>query len=262
MNEHAQRTIPMTLVHWPDTVELCGYCHAQMMTPELVERFVQEVESIIKEPLRHAVRDIFPEPLEGSLRKELERGWNSPKRLATLCNAATRRNHIRIATGRFVGPFADNHAADWARFSLRVAADAPVAPQLAGLLRPFAWLAGAFFMRADSPAWTGSWAKAKGLPALQDTRLRIPSGYGWAITERLGWLNWLGPHAAKALGFDAPAEAAGVALIERNEDGSAVVQLTRAPLDFRDAAYARQYLALQERLAPQRFVPGSFAKKA
>lgn len=258
----AARVIPITLMHWPDTVELCGYCHADMMTPELVERFVQEAEFVIKEPIRHVVREVFPEPLVGSLRKEIERGWGSHKRQITLANAANRRNHIRIAAGRFVGPFADNYTEDWARFSLRMPCTAPDAPVLAGKLREFAWLSGAFFVRADSPAWTLSWAKAKGLPPLQDTRLCIPSGYGWSISERMGWLTWLGAHATAELGFDAPAAEMGVAQIERNEDGSSVVQLTRTPMDFRDTAYLKQYLALQEKLSPHRYIPTGTAGRA
>ncbi|MBS0194979.1 MAG: hypothetical protein JSR34_12145 [Proteobacteria bacterium] len=256
------RVIPITPMHWPDTVELCGYCHAELMTAELVERFVQEAEFVIKEPIRHAVREVFPEPLEGSIRKEVERGWNSHKRVATLANAGSRRNHIRIATGRFVGPYSDNYAPDWARFSLRMAADAPAAPVLVGKLREFAWLAQAFFARADSVPWARSWASASGLPALQDTRLCIPSGYGWSISERLGWLNVFGAHATAALGFDANAADAGVAVIERNEDGSSVVQLTRAPMDFRDTAYLKQYLALQEKLSAHRYAPAGGAGRA
>ena len=46
-----------------------------------------------------------------------------------------------------------------------------------------------------------------------------------------------------------------VAVIERNEDGSCVVQLTRTPMDFRDAAYRQQYLALLEKMAPHRYLP-------
>lgn len=252
-----ERVIPITLMNWPDAVELCGYCHADMMTPELIERFVEEVEFFIKEPVRHSVREVFPEPISGSLRKEIERGWASHKRTATLANAANHRNHIRISAGRFVGPFADNYTEDWARFSLRMACDAPAAPVLAGKLREFAWLSGAFFVRSDSPAWVNSRARANDLPPLQDTRICIPSGYGWAISERMGWLNWFGPLATTVLGFDGEPEAAGVAMIERNEDGSSVVQITRMPMDFRDAAYRRQYLALLAKMAPHRFVPSS-----
>lgn len=250
-----ERVIPITLMNWPDTVELCGYCHADLMTPELIERFVQEVEFFLKEPLRHTVREVFPEPLTLSLRKEIERGWASPKRSVTLANAGNHRNHIRIAAGRFIGPFADNYTEDWARFSLRMAADAPAAPVLVGKLREFAWLSAAFFVRADSPAWVSSRARANGLPPLQDTRICIPSGYGWSISERMGWLNWFGAHATTVLGFDRAPEDAGVAVIERNEDGSCVVQLTRTPMDFRDAAYRQQYLALLEKMAPHRYLP-------
>jgi len=248
------RVLPVTLVHWPDTVELCGYCIADRMTPELVENLVVEAEFVLKEPIRHAIRDSFPEPLGMSIRKEVERAWSSPKSMVVLANAASRRNHVRISAGRFLGPFAGSHGADWARFSMRIRSGAPAAPVLIGKLREYGWLSGAFFVRADSPEWSASWERASGLPLLQDTRLRIPSEHGWSITERMGWLNWFGPRAAAALGFTAPAEEMGVAVIERNKDGSCVVQLTKAPMDFRDAAYRDLYVALLERLAPHRYV--------
>ncbi len=252
-----ERVIPITLMHWPDTVELCGYCHAEMMTAELIERFVEEAEAFIKEPIRHSVHDVFPAPFRTSIRKEVEAAWKSHKRQVTLTNAASSRNHIRISAGRFVGPFADNYAEDWARFSLRMPCDAPAAPVLAGKLPEFAWLSGAFYVRSDSPLWVPSRARATGLPPLQDTRIRIPSGYGWSISERMGWLSWFGPHATKVLGFDRTAQDTGVASIERNEDGSCMVQMTRTPMDFRDAAYRQQYLALLGRMAAHRFVPAA-----
>ena len=248
------RVMPVTLVHWPDTVELCGYCTADRMTPELVEGLVVEAEFVIKEPIRHVIRVLLPEPLNTSIRKEVDRAWKSPKSMAVLSNASARRNHVRISAGRFVGPFAGAHGADWARFSMRIRSGAPAAPVLIGKLREFGWLSGAFFVRADSPQWSASWERATGLPSLQDTRLRIPSEAGWSITERLGWLNWFGPRAAAALGFAAPAEEMGVAVIERNKDGSSVVLLTKAPMDFRDVAYRDSYVALLERLAPHRYL--------
>lgn len=248
------RIMPVTLVHWPDTIEMCGYCSAEKMTAELVERFVVEVEFVLKEPVRHAVRNLTPEPLRTTVRKEVERAWNSPKRIVVLSNSFARRNHVKITAGRFVGPFAGGQGADWARFTMRMRAGAPAAPILIEKLREFAWLSGAFFVRADSQAWSASWERVTDMPALQDTRVRIPSEAGWSVTERFGWLNWFGPRATKALGFEATAEAAGVAVIERNEDGSSVVQLTRTPMDFRDGEYRRQYRALLERLAPLRYL--------
>ncbi|HEY2345357.1 MAG TPA: hypothetical protein VGH80_05660 [Xanthomonadaceae bacterium] len=248
------RVIPVTLVHWPDTIELCGYCTADRMTPELIEQLVLEVEFVLKEPVRLAIRDTSPEPLKTTIRKEAARAWSSPKPIVVVCNAFSRRNHVRITAGRFIGPFAGGQGADWARFSMRIHAGAPAAPVLIQKLREFAWFSGAFFIRADSPEWSASWARATDMPALQDTRLRIPSGAGWSITERFGWLNWFGPRATRVLGFGATAEEGGVAMIEHNDDGSSVVQLTRTPFDFRDAEYRRQFRALLERLGPHRHI--------
>lgn len=253
MGPMESRVFPMTFVRWPDAIELRGYCTSAKMTPALVESIVRATEDAIGEPIRHSTRNTFPKPLELAIQDEVALAWQAPRRVLKLSNTLSRANHVSISASRFPRPIGGAYPADWAQFTICIRAGAPHALNVLEGIRDYAGLGNAFFARADSPAWWDSWDRAKDrLPAIEQTRLRIPSDEGWAISERLGWINWFGPRAVDALGLTGSAAELGVEKIEDSADGARLLWLTKAPFDFDDESHCRRYLALTDRLEPHR----------
>jgi hypothetical protein len=253
MGPMESRVFPVTLVRWPDAIESRGYCTSAKMTPILVERIVRATEDAIGEPIRHSTRNTFPKPLELAIQDEVALAWQAPSRVLKLSNTLSRANHLSISASRFPRPIGGAYPADWAQFTIRIRAGAPDALKVLEGIRDYAGIAGAFFARADSPAWWDSRDRAKDrLPAVEQARLRIPSEEGWAISERLGWINYFGPRAVDELGFTGSAAELGVEKIEDTADGGRLLWLSKAPFDFDDEAHRHRYLALMDRLEPHR----------
>src|SRR5687768_5952865 len=119
------RVFPMVQFCPPDAVELRGYTTAAQMTPALVEKIVVETETALGEPIRHAVRKLFPKPLGVSLQEEVELAWKAPKRVLHLSNKMSRPNHVVITARRFPRPTGGAFPADWGQFSIQIRRSAP-----------------------------------------------------------------------------------------------------------------------------------------
>ena len=52
----ASRVFTIPRVSWPGSIEICGYCTAAQMTPEVVEGVVIATEKAIGEPVTHTWR--------------------------------------------------------------------------------------------------------------------------------------------------------------------------------------------------------------
>ena len=250
----------MVLAAWPDAAELCGYCDAPDMTPELVEALVRLTEEIIGEPLGHTVRKLFPQALDRSIRDEVVLAWEgrkggpSRKGGLRLSNKLSSANHVQISAMRFPRPKGGAYPADWGQFSVRVRSSAPAALQVLTSLGRYAELAQTFFARADSPQWWDSLAQARAAhpKALALGRLRFASQRGWAISERLGWINCWGSRAAAELGLQQQDAAACAERVECTADGGRLLWLTAAPFDFGDEGHRSRHAALMNHLAPHR----------
>ncbi len=240
----------------PGLVELSGYCSVTNMTPALVEQLVVETERAIGEPIRHTIRNLFPKPLDRSIQEEVTLGWKAPKRVLTLSNTASSPNHVRIHAERHPRPKGGAYPADWGEFRVLIKASAPQALEVLTNVSRYAELSHAFFVRADSPCWWDSYdrAKAAGVEheVLRPKGFRIASEERWAISERIGWINYFGPRASKELNLLSTSEDIGAEQMGQGPHGGYVVKVTATPFDFSDAHHWKRYGALLSFLAPHR----------
>jgi len=155
---------------------------------------------------------------------------------------------------RFPRPRGGAYPADWGQFSIRVRRSAPTALQVLGSLNRYAELAQAFFARADSPQWWDSLAQARAAhpEGVAIRRFRFASERGWAISERIGWINCWGSRGAAELGLQQQDAAACAERMERTACGGRLLWLTAAPFDFSDESHRGRYAALMDHLAPNR----------
>jgi hypothetical protein len=78
---------------------------------------------------------------------------------------------------------------------------------------------------------------------------------GWAIGERLGWINYFGSRAAAELSLDDAARVARIHSFEATAVGGRLLWVTEEPLDFHSEAHRQLYGsllgALSSRTLPQ-----------
>jgi hypothetical protein len=244
------RVFAIPRVIWPGSIEVCGYCTAAQMTPEVVEGIVLETEKAIGEPITHTCRKTFPEPRKISVQEEVILAWKSRKRLLQLSTKLSRPNLVTIGANRHPRPKGAAYPADWGEFRILIRREAPDALQVITRLQEYSRISGAFFARADSPDWWESYrrSRAPGDVAAMPS-LRIASEPGWALGSSLGWINYFGARAARELGLDEAARTAGAHKVEVTADGGRLLWITEEPFDFCDEAHRQRYSGLLQELS-------------
>lgn len=243
-----QRVVPAMYPTIGRKGALVVFCPASNMTPDLVERLVVEVESAIEEPVRHAIRKLFPKKLDCTIAEEVELAWRAPRRNLMLCNQLSRPNQVIITANRFPSFQGAAYPADYGVCSIEIGNTAPRALDLLSRLPTLAALSGAFMARADSPAWRESGdalLRRRDLASESlNTGFRFASEQGWAISERFGWCTYIGPRCALEFGHLRSPET-----IERTADGGAIIWLTSMPFDFGNESHHFRYIELRKELA-------------
>jgi hypothetical protein len=218
------------------------------MTPELVERLVEEAENAIGEPIRHTIRKPFPTKLDRSIADEVSFAWKSPNRVLMLSNKLSRRTVVKISASRFPRSSGSKYPAEYGVFSIEISNAAPRSLDILSRLHTFADLSGAFLARADSPAWSESTATVMAdrqlAPQSLSCGFRFLSEEGWSISERFGWGTYVGPRCALAFGPLRTPE-----IVERTPNGGAMIWLTKEPFDFHNEGHFRRYADLKTELA-------------
>ena len=244
------RVFAMPRVSWPDSIEICGYCTAAQMTPEVVEGIVIATEKAIGEPITHTTWTTFPEPRKTSIQEEVIYAWKSRNRILGLSTKLSRPNYVTIGANRQPRPKDGPYPADWGEFRILVRREAPKALKVIARLQEYAQISGAFFVRADSPGWWESHNRFKGSGGeVAMPGFRIASEPGWALGLSLGWMNYFGARAARELGLDEAARTAGVHKVEVTADGGRLLWITAKPLDFCDEAHRLRYSGLLRELS-------------
>ena len=244
------RVFALPRVIWPGSIEVCGYCTATQMTPEIVAGIVLETERAIGEPITHTCRKTFPEPRKTSVQEEVILAWKSRKRLLQLSTKLSRPNLVTISANRHPRPTGAAYPADWGEFRILIRREAPDALQVIARLQEYGRISGAFFARADSPDWWESSNRSKvsgevvAMPCL-----RIASEAGWALGLSLGWINYFGSRAARELGLDEAARTAGAHKVEVTADGGRLLWITAEPLNFCDETHRQCYSRLLQELS-------------
>jgi hypothetical protein len=244
------RVFAIPRVSWPGSMEICGYCTAAQMTPEVVEGVVIATEKAIGEPVTHTWRKTFPQPRKLSIQEEVVLAWKSQKRGLVLVTKLSRPNHVMITADRHAGPKGAAYPADWGEFRILIRREAPNALQVIARLQEYVQISGAFFARAESPGWWDSRNRFKssgGEVAMPS--IRIASEPGWALGLSLGWINYFGARAARELGLDEAARTAGVHKVEVTADGGRLLWITAKPLNFCDEDHRLRYSGLLRELS-------------
>jgi hypothetical protein len=244
------RVFRIPTVMWPMSIEVCGYCTAGEMTPGIVEALVAETEQAIGEPITHTCRKTFPAPRKLSIQEEVALAWKAPKRGLQLSTKLSRPNYVEISASRYPRPKGGAYPADWGQFRILVRSGAPEAMKVITRLQKYGQVSNAFFARADSPEWWDSYKRLKGtgstvaLPCF-----RIAAEPGWAIGERLGWINYFGPRAAREIALDEAARTAGVHKAEVTSNGGRLLWITEEPLNFCNETHRLRYCGLLSALS-------------
>lgn len=227
-------------VRWPGMLELKAYCAAATITTDLVEHVVQVVERVLDEPITHAIRDTFPQPIRHGFAAEAQRAWRSTRRTLRLSNRISSSNHVEITLDRRLRTTAEpRKPAEYGHVSVKVRQTAPVLGTLADALPDIVASTKAHFARIDS---RGSWeAQAAGVPWMFAFRFDET----WLIKERLGWANFWSDDICQALGFPARfAAALSEPCWRRCDERGYLIRLSEAPFNFAQAEHAERYLAL------------------
>jgi hypothetical protein len=250
------RVFVIPRVSWPESTEICGYCTAAQMTPQVVEDILLETEKAIGEPITHTCRKTFPQPLGASVQEEVIHAWKSRKRALQLSTKLSRPNLVTISAGRHPRPEGAAYPADWGEFRILIRRAAPDALKVITRLQEYSRISGAFFARADSPDWWESYrrSEASGTETAMPC-LRIASEPGWALGSSLGWINYFGPRAAMELGIDAAARIGGAHKVEVTTDGGRLLWITAEPLNFCDEAHRQRYSGLLRELSSHVITP-------
>jgi hypothetical protein len=252
MNEgpFESRVFVIPRVQWPGSIEICGYCTAAQMTVDLVAQIVTQTERATEEQVSHTLRKTFPQPLQASIQEEVVWAWKSRNRILTLMTKLSGPNRVSISASSHPFKSGYRYPADWGEFRILIGRAAPGASTVIEKLQKYAELSGAFFARAESPAWWESYNSLKGTAdEIALPSLRVASEPGWALGLTLGWINYFGPRAATELGLDAAARTADVHKLEVMPNGGRLLSITAEPLDFRDEAHRRRYNGLLRELA-------------
>ncbi len=226
-------------VRWPGMLELKAYCTAASITTDLVEGVVEIVERALGEPITHAVRDTFPQPIQQDIAAEAQRAWRSTRRSLRLSNRLSSPNHVEITLDRRSRATAEpRKPAEYGHVCVKLRQAAPAFGTLADALPDIVALTKAHFARVDS---CGSWeAQAAGAPWIFAFRFDET----WLIKERLGWANFWSDDICHALGFPARfADALTPPCWRRCGDRGYLIRLSDAPFTFAEAEHAQRYLA-------------------
>lgn len=238
------------MVRWPDSIEVCGYCTVNEMKPEIVEALVTETEQAIGQRITHTTRRTFPERRETSIQEEVILAWKSTKRVLSLSTKLSCPNYVNVSASRHPRPKGGPYPADWGAFRVLVRSDAPARMKVIKRLKNYGQISNAFFVRADSPKWWDSFICLEATASkVAMPYLRMTAAPGWAIGERLGWINYFGARAAKELALDDAAQSAGVHKLEVTSDGGRLLWITDKPFDFGNETHRQIYCNLLSALS-------------
>ncbi|MCH9698369.1 MAG: hypothetical protein K0U68_09720 [Gammaproteobacteria bacterium] len=170
----------------PDRTMIVAYCNEPLMSPQIIENVVLLFEDILDEPIRHTIRNLFPEPLKKEIKEEIRLGWKAPERRLRLANKLSSENHIEITGGPYLFRNINDQREITGKIRILINSEPPKIKYIASRFAEFADVTHAAFAKLESPI---------GDKPLSDP-LVLQLSPTWKIRESLGWFNFVSEKTA------------------------------------------------------------------